>query len=191
MSEDSKISKDKIFNLIAYFLITASILFAVLLLANNSMIANFFNDSENKSFDYRQSLLVKHRHLRPSKDIVIISIDDGSYEYILDKYGEWPISRSIYSKIIDRIEADKPKAIIFDLMFIKSFKTDIKADNMLANTMEKYGNVYTAINFDDMAEELRTPLKVDDKLAINLYNKEIIFLSKSHIYMRDGQNYLE
>jgi CHASE2 domain-containing sensor protein len=39
----------------------------------------------------------------------------------LDKYGEWPISRSVYSKIIDRIEADNPKAVIFDLMFIKSF----------------------------------------------------------------------
>lgn len=170
MSEDSKISKDKIFNLIAYFLITASILFAVLLLANNSMIANFFNDSENKSFDYRQSLLVKHRHLRPSKDIVIISIDDGSYEYILDKYGEWPISRSIYSKIIDRIEADKPKAIIFDLMFIKSFKTDIKADNMLANTMEKYGNVFTAINFDNQSADVRTPVVLPERMSVNLVN---------------------
>lgn len=170
MSEETKFSKDKIFNLVAYFLITASILFAVLLLANNSMIASFFNDSENKSFDYRQSLLVKHRHLKPSKDIVIIAIDDGSYEYILDKFGEWPISRNIYSKIIDRVEADKPKAVIFDLMFIKSFKMDVNADNMLANTMEKYGNVYTAINFDNQSADVRTPVVLPERMSINLVN---------------------
>ena len=66
-----ELTKEQIFNYIAYFLITASILFTVFLLANNKMIVNFFNDSENKSFDYRQSLLVKHRHLKPNKDIII------------------------------------------------------------------------------------------------------------------------
>ena len=171
MSEEQKFSKERIFNFIAYFLITASILFAVFLLANNTMIVNFFNDSENKSFDYRQFLLAKHKHLKPSKDIVIIAIDDGSYEYILDKYGEWPISRDVYSKIIDRVEANNPKAIIFDLMFIKSFKTDINADNMLAKTMAKYDNVYTAINFDNQSADVRTPVVLPDRLAANLDNR--------------------
>ncbi len=171
MNEEHKFSKERIFNFIAYFLITASILFAVFLLANNTMIVNFFNDSENKSFDYRQFLLAKHKHLKPSKDIVIIAIDDGSYEYILDKYGEWPISRDVYSKIIDRVEADNPKAIIFDLMFIKSFKTDINADNMLAKTMAKYDNVYTAINFDNQSADVRTPVVLPDRLAANLDNR--------------------
>ena len=74
-----ELTKEQIFNYIAYFLITASILFTVFLLANNKMIVNFFNDSENKSFDYRQSLLVKHRHLKPNKDIMIVAllIHDG------------------------------------------------------------------------------------------------------------------
>ena len=138
---NKKFSKEQVFNFIAYFLITASILFAVFLIANNHMITNFFADAENKSFDYRQSLLVNHRHLTPSKDIVIVAIDDGSYEYILDRYGEWPISRDVYAKILDRIEADKPKAVIFDLMFVKSFKVNPAAENLLANTMAKYSNV--------------------------------------------------
>lgn len=165
-----ELTKEQIFNYIAYFLITASILFTVFLLANNKMIVNFFNDSENKSFDYRQSLLVKHRHLKPNKDIMIVAIDDGSYEYILDKYGEWPISRGIYSKIIDRIEQDKPKAVIFDLMFIKSFKSDAKSDNLLANTMNKYDNIYTAINFDNQSADVRTPIELPEKLSVKLNN---------------------
>jgi len=166
-----ELTKEQIFNYAAYFLITASILFAVFLLANNKMIVNFFNDSENKSFDYRQSLLVKHKHLTPSKDIVIVAIDDGSYEYILDKYGEWPISRKVYSQIIDRIESDKPKAVIFDLMFIKSFKTDTVSDSLLASTMNKYDNVYTAMNFDNQSADVRTPVKLPERLSVSLDNK--------------------
>lgn len=168
--EKKKLTKEQIFNIIAYFLITASILFAMLLLANNSMIASFFKDAENKSFDYRQSLLVKHKHLKPSKDIVIVVVDDGSYEYVLDRYGEWPISRAVYAKIVDRIEQDKPKAVIFDLMFIKSFKTDAKADSLLANTMAKYRNVYTAINFDNQSADVRTPVVLPERMAVNLKN---------------------
>ncbi len=164
-------SKQKLLDYLAYFLIIASILFIVFMLANNKMIVNFFNDSENKSFDYRQSLLVKHRHLKPSKDIVIVAIDDGSYEYILDKYGEWPISRDIYAKIIDRIEKNNPKAIVFDLMFIKSFKTNPTADTILANTMAKYNNIYTAINFDNQSYEVRTPIELPERLAVKVDNQ--------------------
>lgn len=164
-------SKQKLLDYLAYFLIIASILFIVLMLANNKMIVNFFNDSENKSFDYRQSLLVKHRHLKPNKDIVVVAIDDGSYEYILDKYGEWPISRDIYAKIIDRIEKNNPKAIVFDLMFIKSFKANPTADTILANTMAKYNNIYTAINFDNQSYEVRTPIELPERLAVNVDNQ--------------------
>ena len=141
------------------------------MLANNKMIGNFFSDSENKSFDYRQSLLVKHRHLKPSKDIVVVAIDDGSYEYILDRYGEWPISRDIYAKIIERLEKDNPKAIVFDLMFIKSFKSNPAADKLLADTMGKYSNIYTAINFDNQSYEVRTPVELPERLAVNVENK--------------------
>lgn len=161
----------KLLDCLAYFLITASILFIIFMLANNKMIVNFFNDSENKSFDYRQSLLVKHRHLKPNKDIVIIAIDDGSYEYILDNYGEWPISRDIYAKIIDRVEKDNPKAIVFDLMFIKSFKNNPTADNILANTMAKYNNIYTSINFDNQSFDVREPIELPERMTYNVENK--------------------
>lgn len=140
------------------------------MLVNNKMIVSFFNDSENKSFDYRQSLLVKHHHLKPCKDIVVVAIDDGSYEYILDRYGEWPISRDVYAGIIDRIEKDNPKAIIFDLMFIKSFKSNPAADKKLAEAMSKYPNIYTAINFDNQAFDIRTPVELPERLSVDLEN---------------------
>ena len=159
---------NKVIDYIAYFLITVSIIFIVIFASNNKLILNFFNDAENKSFDYRQSLLVKHRHLKPNKDIVILAIDDASYEYILEHYGEWPISRKVYSDIINFIEKDNPKAIVFDLMFIKSFKNDLASDNLLANTMGKYNNIYTGINFDNESFDLRKPINLPDKMKANV-----------------------
>ena len=158
----------KIIDYIAYFLITLSTIFIILFLSHNKVIFNFFNDAENKSFDYRQSLLVKHKHLKPDNNIVILAIDDASYEYILDNYGEWPISRKVYADIINLIEKDNPKAIVFDLMFVKSFKNDMKSDNLLAGTMDKYDNIYTGINFDNESFDIRKPVDLPDKMKANL-----------------------
>ena len=159
---------NKMIDYIAYFLIILSIIFLTLFISHNRTILSFFSDIENKSFDYRQTLLVKHRHLKPSKDIVILAIDDASYEYVLDKYGEWPISRRIYSDIINLIEKDNPAAIVFDLMFIKSFKNDLISDNILAKSMAKYPNIYTGINFDNESFDLRKPINLPNKMKANV-----------------------
>ena len=96
-------------------------------LKNNKAIVNFFNDAENKSFDYRQSLLVKHKHLKPSNDIVILAIDNASYEYILDNYGEWPISRKVYADIIHLIEKATIGAMNSLLKFLEEPVDDVVA----------------------------------------------------------------
>lgn len=154
----------KFIDYVAYILIAISTIFIIAFLMHNKIITNFFNDAENKSFDYRQSLLVKHKHLKPNSDIVILAIDNTSYEYVLEHYGEWPISRKVYADIINLIEKDNPKAIIFDLMFIKSFKNDLASDTYLANTMEKYPNIYTGISFDNESFDLRKPINLPDKM---------------------------
>jgi len=164
----------KIIDIGAYLLISVSIILLLLFIAHNKFLFSFFNDAENKSFDYRQSLLVKHRHLTPSGNIVVLAIDDTSYEFLLDRYGEWPISRRIYVDVINYIEQFEPKAIVFDLMFIKTLKNDAEADRILADTMNKYGNVYTAINFDNEPESLRKPTDLPDKMKIKLDNQSKI-----------------
>ena len=53
----------------------------------------------------------------------MLAIDDASVESLWDKYGEWPAPRGVYADIVNYIEQDKPQAIVFDLMFIKSLKS--------------------------------------------------------------------
>jgi len=163
-------NKRDLLDKVAYFLLFATIIMFLPLAINNSVVSGFFKDTENKSFDYRQSLLVKNRHLSPSKDIVIISIDDASYEYILDKYGEWPIPRYIYADMLNLIEKQNPKAVIFDLMFIKSRNSSTLTDKYLTDTFNKYNNIYTAMNLDNQAPDVRYPINLPEKVSVKLQN---------------------
>lgn len=136
-------------------------------LKNGSYVA-FINSMEDRTFDIRQSILANSKVKSPNKDIVIVAIDDGSYEYILDKYGEWPLSRDVYAKMVDYIEAQKPQSIAFDLMFVKSMKSALDEDKALVNVFKKYDNVYTAMNLDDQPEDLRIPAKLPEALSVNI-----------------------
>ena len=154
----------------AYLLLSLTIVLFVILIINNPVLSGFFEDIENKSFDYRQTLLARSRHLNPSKDIVIITVDDASYEYILDKFGEWPISRKIYADMLNFIEKQNPKAVIFDLMFVNSKNSNKTTDNYLISTLNKYDNVYTAINFDNQTPDVRLPKTLPDRISVSITN---------------------
>ena len=130
----------------------------------------FISSMENRSFDIRQSYISSAGLRKHNSDIVIVAIDDASYEYVLDKYGEWPLDRSVYSKITEYIEAQSPKSIAFDLMFVKSVKSNESADKELADIFKKYNNIYTAMNLDNQEADLRKPVELPDKLAVNLLN---------------------
>lgn len=143
--------------------------FALLLCfsVKNGSFVSFINSMENRTFDIRQNVISKSGVREHNKDIVIVAIDDASYEYILDHYGEWPLRRDMYAKMVDYIEAQNPKAVAFDLMFVKSMKSAVSADNALVNVFKKYDNVYTSMNLDNQPEDLRKAQTLPDKLAIN------------------------
>ena len=160
-------------------LILATLLIGYVLLQNNSSLRNvyksFFEVAENRTFDYRQSIKVnKTNNLLPNKDIVLLAIDDASVEYLWDKYGEWPIPRNIYADVINYIEAQKPQAIIFDLMFIKSVRSQKNADKYFIDTMNKYNNIYTGLNLDNQEVDVRKPENLPDRIALNIDNKSSV-----------------
>ncbi len=180
-----KFIKTKWFTFGTYLLLVlATLLVGFVLLQNNktlnNVITSFFEVAESRSFDYRQTLRVLHRQPMPNKDIVILAIDDASLESLWDKYGEWPIPRNVYADIINHIEKGKPQAIIFDLMFIKSMRSEGIADKALINAMNKYNNIYTGMNFDNQPSDLRIPADLPERLALNIENKSDIDFSKKY-----------
>lgn len=143
--------------------------FALLLCfsVKNGSFVSFINSMENRTFDIRQNVIAKSGVREHNKDIVIVAIDDASYEYILEHYGEWPLRRDMYAKMVDYIESQQPKTVAFDLMFVKSMKSAISADNSLVEVFKKYDNVYTSMNLDNQPEDLRKAQQLPDKLAIS------------------------
>ena len=103
------------------------IIFAIFafLIVKSTNLSAFIDTVENRTFDLRQSILISNGSKQASKDIVIVAIDDATYEYILDNYGEWPLTRDVYAKLVDYLEAQHPQSVAFDLMFVKSLKSKI------------------------------------------------------------------
>ncbi len=165
-------------------LIAATLLIGFVLLQNNNSLKNvfksFFEVAENRSFDYRQAIKVIHKRPFPNKDIVLLAIDDASVESLWDKYGEWPIPRNVYADVINYIEAERPQAIIFDLMFIKSVRSQKDADKYFIETMNKYNNIYTGINFDNQEYDVRKPENLPERVALNIDNKSNVDFKKKY-----------
>lgn len=158
------------FKKISYILGLVFFVIFTFLILKNANLNTFIDTVENRTFDLRQSIMINEGVKKHNDDIVIVAIDDASYEYILDHYGEWPLPRDTYAKIIDYLELQNPKIIAFDLMFVKSIKSKNDADNALINSFKKYDNVFTAMNLDNQSQELRIAPELPQKLSINVEN---------------------
>ncbi|MCM1003234.1 MAG: diguanylate cyclase [Candidatus Gastranaerophilales bacterium] len=169
-------------------LVLATLLIGFVLLQNNRTLKNvfssFFEVAENRSFDYRQTLKVAHNQPVPNKDIVFLAIDDASLEMLWDKYGEWPIPRNVYADMINHIETQKPQAIIFDLLFIKSIRSSSEADKALVAAMNNNDNIYTGMTFDNQTTDVRLPIELPERLKLNIDNQSDVKIKSDFTNVR-------
>ncbi|MCB4811442.1 CHASE2 domain-containing protein [Methylovorus menthalis] len=80
--------------------------------------AGLFHVGENmrqKAFDF----MVRSRVLAPApdKDIVIVDVNEASLAAMAKEYGRWPWPRQVFGEFLESIEAQHPKAVIFDILF--------------------------------------------------------------------------
>lgn len=80
--------------------------------------ASLFHVGENmrdKAFD----LMVKNRVIvpKPDPDIVIVDINEASLSAMAGEYGRWPWPRQVLGEFLENIEAQQPKAVVFDILF--------------------------------------------------------------------------
>ncbi len=145
-------------------------LMCIAVCAHNSNFKDFIQSIEYRTFDIRQSIQANDPGHLASSDIVVIAIDDASYEYILQKYGEWPMPRDLYVKLINFVEKQNPQSIAFDLMFVESMKSSKNADDMLIKAVTANDNVFVAMNFDNQPSTLRLPQSLPPHLSKKLTN---------------------
>ena len=66
------------------------------------------------------------------------------------------------------------------MMFIKSMKKETEIDKILIDTMNRYNNIYTAMNFDNQPSEVRKPVKLPERLQLNLENNSSVNIKKRY-----------
>lgn len=91
---------------------------AILLSLGVLMDAAVFHIGANmkqKAFDF----VVRHRIVppKPDPDIVIVDVNEASLAALAPDYGRWPWPRQVFGEFVEKLEAQHPKAIVFDILF--------------------------------------------------------------------------
>ena len=178
--------KQKLFYAL-YGLIIVLLFVLLFWLGHFTIFKNLIDKIEQNSFDIRQTIISSGKE--NNKDIVILAIDDETYEYIMDKYGSWPISRKTWSDIINTIEIANPKYIVFDLLFLKPNLKDIEGDKALINSVKKYQNVFLSMNFDNYSEDIRKSPEYKDSLKLKI--KEGKLIDSEYITFRNSRSVMK
>ena len=87
----------------------------ILLIALKIANPSFVKSISNLSFDLYQKVFTLKK---TDSDVVIIDIDEKS----LGKFGQFPWSRSVFAKILEKVNQSNPKAIGFDIFFTEKDK---------------------------------------------------------------------
>lgn len=77
------------------------------------------------------------QHPKQDSRIAIIEIDDSS----LKELGQWPWSRSMHARLIDRLSTIQNRALAFDLLFTESQESDSESDQLLAEAITRHAHV--------------------------------------------------
>jgi CHASE2 domain-containing sensor protein len=96
------------------FYLYLSALLTVFVLVDASLL-HIGENMRDKAFD----LMVKNRIMipKPDPDIVIVDINEASLSAMAGEYGRWPWPRQVLGEFLENIEAQQPKAVVFDILF--------------------------------------------------------------------------
>ncbi len=89
---------------------------------------------ENQFYDARSTFLYKHK--KKSPNIIVLTIDDHSLKLL----GRWPLSRSVWSQVIDKLHLLGAKTIAFDIIFAEEEKIcqGISPDKSFAKAIRRF-----------------------------------------------------
>ena len=82
--------------------------------------------------------------LAPDPDIVLVDIDEKSLAAMEREAGRWPWPRVVYADLIEGLAAQKPRAIVFDMMFVERDRFRPQDDAALAESATRHPNTYFA-----------------------------------------------
>lgn len=103
----------------------------------------FLRTSENRLLD----AFVRHQAaaLAPDPDVVLINIDEKSLVTMEGGdigAGRFPWPREVYATLIEGLAEQKPRAIVFDLMFSEPDRQRPQSDQAFIDAASRHDNIY-------------------------------------------------
>lgn len=103
-----------------------------------------FQPLENRLSD---TLIAHHAQLatpenQPDPDIVIVDIDERSLVALADSVGRWPWPRAIHAELLQGIEQQNPRAVVFDILFSDPDLTRPESDAYFADVIAASPNSF-------------------------------------------------
>ncbi len=138
------------------FYIYLATLFTLLVLLD----ASVFHVGENmrdRAFDF----MVKHRLFQPApdQDIVIVDINEASLSAFAKEYGRWPWPRQVLGEFVENIQAQHPKAIVFDIVFSDADIYNADSDTYFNEVITASDNIFFPILRLDPSQDASSELK--------------------------------
>lgn len=98
-----------------------------------------------RTLDWRaQDALIREQalHQNPDPDIVIIDIDEASLARLQETAGSWPWPRAIHGELLQGLGPQKPRAIVFDILFSDADRFRPESDLAFIEALRSTPNVY-------------------------------------------------
>jgi adenylate cyclase len=81
-------------------------------------------------------------NLSPDPEIVLVNIDERSLAALQDSAGRFPWPRDVYADLLSGLEQQKPRAIVFDMLFVEPDKFRPQGDQAFVETASQYDNLF-------------------------------------------------
>ncbi len=138
------------------FYIYLATLFTLLILLDAGVL-HVGENMRDKAFDF----MVKHRVFQPKADpdIVIVDINEASLAAFAKEYGRWPWPRQVLGEFVENIQAQNPKAIVFDIVFSDADIYNADSDAYFNDVIAASDNTFFPILRLDTSEDHNSQLK--------------------------------
>lgn len=148
------------------FYIYLASLFTIVVLLDASVFHVGLN-MRDKAFDF----MVKHRVIQAKADpqIIIVDINEASLAAFSKEYGRWPWPRQVLGEFVENIQAQKPKAIVFDIVFSDADIYNPDSDAYFNDVIGASDNVFFPILRLDPSQDKLSQLKYTQIPGIQPY----------------------
>jgi adenylate cyclase len=138
------------------FYLYLALLFSLMILLD-AAVFHVGQNMRDKAFD----LMVKNRILKPAADqnIVIIDINEASLDAMAKEYGRWPWPRQVIGELVENIQQQQPKAIVFDIVFSDADVYNPDSDSYFNDVISECQHCFFPLLRLDASQDSQSQLK--------------------------------